>query len=306
MRTWLLVFGLIFFGCGGNAFQTSDPCGATDCPATSAAGSGGTPQSSGAAGTQAGAQAGGPCLTCAAGTAGVAGHSFGGGGGDSRPDAAPAEAGSDARVADAGPAMVDVGTGGSMPTPSLYIIVDRTWYSVDQPVPYGGAISAGSIFAAGLKQFAEEQSGAPIALLYEPIRVSTPDGVRNSRDPAAYATPAVPFTTDASTIAKSLDNLPVTVGTLVVSTDLVAATSGALQYIQAEKPARCGVIFLINITDSSLGSSVDMLTAAQLPYFFVSEHGQNDLALFALKPTWVSSPDEVAAALHAVVGKLSQ
>jgi hypothetical protein len=190
-----------------------------------------------------------------------------------------------------------------MPTPSLYIIVDRTWYSVDQAVPQGGAISAGSIFAAGLKQFAEEQSGAPLALLFEPIRVNTPNGVRNSGKAADYAVPAVAFTTEADPIAKSLAAQPATVGTLVVSTDLIAASAGAMQYIETEKPERYGVVLLLNVMDSSSSAALQAFTNAKVPYLLLSEHGQADPALRGLT-TWVASADDVAVALHKFIGVL--
>jgi hypothetical protein len=289
MKLLIGLFAMIFLGCGGSAFQASDPCAGADCTATSTAGSWGTLASSGAAGAQAGTQAGGPCLTC---TGGAAGQSSGVGG-DTRP---AAEAGSDARVADAGPAMVDVDSGGSMPTPSLFIIVDRTWYSVDSPLPPAGAQTAWSVFSAGLKQFAKESTDVPIALLYEPAA-------------GKYATPAVDFTTDAQLIAKSIDALPATVGTGVTGADMSAAVSGAIQYIQSKKPERCGLVFLTNVMDSSWNSVFTALMAANPPIqnFLVAQKGQQSSPSIAGHQfAWANSPDEVAAALHAVVGKLNQ
>jgi hypothetical protein len=120
---------------------------------------------------------------------------------------------------------------------------------------------------------------------------------------ADYAVPAVAFTTESDPIAQSLDKQPATVGTLVVSTDLIAASAAAMQYLAAEKPERVGVVLLLNVMDSSYSSALQALATAKIPYLMLSEHGQADPALRGLT-TYVTSADDIAVALHKFIGVL--
>jgi hypothetical protein len=204
-----------------------------------------------------------------------------------------------------------------MKIPALFILVDRTWYTVEQPIA-PSSDPGWATFVSGINQFvAQPNIGIQAGLQYEPLLVpDPPNAPKPSSDPATYATPAVAMSPSdaglAAAFSASLAAQPLSTGDSQ-SSELDPALRAAVSYIQTWHQAHPDAVPCIVVVSRWLGwprsvVSQDLIRQAKIPLFVISAHGQNDNIVslandFNAAPYWVQTASDIVAALQDIATK---
>jgi hypothetical protein len=284
---------------GSSAMTTTGPTGAGGtAPAVDAggAGAGGSTEAGAGCGTMCPPDAGSDAAAWADAKDGTIGSD-----GGSAPDAANT---TDAQTPP-GPE-----TGPKPMKPALYVIIDRTYWSVSKVYPQVPGVAGWPIFAQGVKDYASSAPDAFFALQFEPIATPNP----NTATPSNYVPAAVDFaslTTPAQVAAveSAIDAQPGTSND-TGACEFFPATQMALDRIAALEKDQPGVfsprlVFVTRYASGAVPNVPQILSDnPKVPGFVISMHSGNDGLVTMLTPGhavhWAVSTTDVATALQAI------
>jgi hypothetical protein len=193
----------------------------------------------------------------------------------------------------------------------LYLIVDRTWWTVEQPLaPPSPPGTFWDVILAGTERWlATGADGASVALQYEP-RITPP----GQTDP--YHPPAVDFTANAADLLSSLQAEDRT--SLRTADALISLLNVAIEHIQTSPAcagAAAGVVLITRYAHESVNLIVQRAPTSPVAIFVVSSTPSQSPHAKALErvaraqrpqddPYWVNDADGFATAMSAIAKRV--
>jgi hypothetical protein len=190
-----------------------------------------------------------------------------------------------------------------MTSPSLYVIFDRTRWTVDDLVT-GSEATGWAVLSGGVKLFAADHA-ADMALQFTPVLEARPQGQGPSANPDHYAPPQIDFGSTADAIAAVINAQPPTSNNMETS-EIDPAVQAALGRIAERK--HCAIVLITRYVADMVQTS---LPKSGYPFFVLSAHGPMDFTINTLganSPSksvlWAANPSDVSDALRAILAKL--